>query len=144
MRNLGGQLALESTPDVDLAQLRALCLIVMPQCPPFDLDVGALGVCLGTHRHILACSHRQRAGGKSSKRCDIHSSGTGMRCRNAKHQAGDRKHPIIRAEHARTQPPRSMSAMSLWLDTSTHSNGSVETTDATGESNVQGSQPLLL
>jgi hypothetical protein len=82
MRNLGGQLALESTPDVDLAQLRALGLIVMPQCPPFDLDVGVLGVRLGTHGYILACSHRQRTGGKSSKRCDIHSSWTGVRCRN--------------------------------------------------------------
>src|SRR5580700_304243 len=95
MRNLGGQFALESTSNIDLAQLHALGFIVMSQCPSFDLDVGALFVRLGTYRYILARTHRQRAGDKSSKRRDVNSSWPRVRCGDTKHQAGDRKHPII-------------------------------------------------
>jgi hypothetical protein len=58
--NLLGELGIKPATDVDRRQFLVLALVVCLQFRAFQLEVGQFRVCLGVHRHILACRHRHR------------------------------------------------------------------------------------
>jgi hypothetical protein len=58
--NLFGELGIEPATNLDRHQFLVLALVVCIQFRAFQLEVGLFGVCLGMHRNILACRHRNR------------------------------------------------------------------------------------
>ncbi len=90
--------------DIDIDEFVALAMRIGRELVLFEFAFGLLGVRLRTHRHILACGHRQRASDKAGDTCNQHAAARSLGTGYADNEARGRQNAIVGAEHGRTQP----------------------------------------
>ena len=107
------QSGIETAMDVDRRKFRTLVLFVCGEFFALALEVGPFGVCLGTDRDVLTCSHRHGAGDQPGDPCDQNIVAGRMRCCNADHKTRRRYNAVVRTQDRCAQPADASCAVSF-------------------------------
>jgi hypothetical protein len=81
------QLGIEAATDIDAREFIFLSGRRRGQFLTLSRNICALGICLRTHRHVLACRHRERSGDEPSDPCQEDLIATSLRGCDTDHQA---------------------------------------------------------
>jgi hypothetical protein len=109
--DLIGQFNIKSARHIDGGQLGALVFGIGGQLLTLPIQVGALGVGLGTDRNIFARGHRHRARHQAGHAGDQHAAAAGISGGHAHDQTGGGDDAVIGTEDGGAQPANAVGAV---------------------------------